>query len=56
MNKKLTVILDPHNSARYGTNIVGASSVSIEPKADGTERPQMAWLRPHLNGASAPTK
>ena len=26
---------------------------SIEPKADGSERPQMAWLRPHLKGACA---
>lgn len=32
--KKLTVILDPHNSARYGTNIVGASAVSIGDFAD----------------------
>ena len=27
---------------------------TIEPKPDGTERPQMAWLRPHLNGAALP--
>jgi endoglucanase len=27
---------------------------NIEPKSDGTERPQMAWLRPHLNGATMP--
>ena len=32
--KKLTVILDPHNSARYGTNIVGASAISIGDFAD----------------------
>ena len=33
-SQKLTVILDPHNSARYGTNIVGASAVSIADFAD----------------------
>ena len=27
---------------------------TIEPKSDGTERPQMAWLRPHLYGARMP--
>ena len=28
---------------------------SIEPKPDGSERPQMAWLRPHLKGVPADT-
>ena len=29
---------------------------SIEPRPDGSERPQMAWLRPHLNGTTTPKK
>jgi endoglucanase len=29
---------------------------SIEPRPDGTERPQMAWLRPHLNGVDTRKK
>jgi endoglucanase len=29
---------------------------TIEPKRDGTERSQMAWLRPHLNGAEVRKK
>lgn len=27
---------------------------NIEPKSDGTERPQMAWLRSHLSGTDMP--
>lgn len=33
----------------------GKYMFSVEPAADGTERPQMVWLRPHLHGAEMPT-
>jgi endoglucanase len=35
--------------ARWGNYLF-----TIEPKRDGTEWPQMAWLRPHLNGVAMP--